>query len=146
MLSVTGHGARCSIAPSLLHFQVQYTNDCSKAISTGVRDMIKVEWAEFKQYKDATGVSLHYMETNGVYSIFLENGNISVACYINIDYPANADQLDFENNYKSNANIPVVARTALQGAMLVSPAPLEGSSFIAVSVNMCDKTTWYPKD
>lgn len=77
--------------------------------------MIKTTWSSIKTVKNTTGNTILYsIEKEYVsndpniadidrYYIRIQDGIEDFFCFITIENPANADQQDFEANYKSNA-------------------------------------------
>lgn len=77
--------------------------------------IVNVNWSSFKSVKDQSGGFIFYSVENkyasndpsipNVDRYFLEMSNNSdtLECCITISNPRNADQIDFEDNYKSGA-------------------------------------------
>jgi hypothetical protein len=62
-----------------------------------------------------------------------------------LDPTDSTDIEDWQDNYRAGANKKIAQRSPIQNAQLVQVSPLEGSSFINVTHDWCDKTTWYQK-
>ena len=68
----------------------------------------KITWADLKARISAKNMQMQYVEHSNFYVVFgLENGN-AIYTHIAKTSPANADQTDFESNYKSSANTKVL--------------------------------------
>jgi len=77
--------------------------------------IIKVEWEQFKTCKDSTGNLIFYHVENeyssndpnidDIQRYFLEMtiNSDTLNCFLTMTTPKNADQIDFENNYKDQA-------------------------------------------
>lgn len=63
---------------------------------------MKLEWSIFKQYNNAKGSQLDYFNYPDKYYIFTNSNE--TYCELFKDISDNTDLLDFENNYKNNAN------------------------------------------
>jgi len=66
--------------------------------------MIKLDWSDMKSFFDTDQVSMKYVEKTDKYVIFGYDKEFSSITTIQKTSPANSDQSDFENNYKSNVN------------------------------------------
>jgi len=64
-----------------------------------------LEWAEFKSFIDNFSVPFNYISQSDMYDIWYTYNNRVFQCLIEKKSPASPDQLNFENDYKSNGNI-----------------------------------------
>lgn len=69
---------------------------------------IGTDWSTLKSFATSRGVSIQYVQTPDTYYIFAIDGPAEVACQITIESSANTDQSDFETNFKTNANKPLL--------------------------------------
>lgn len=71
---------------------------------------MKLPWSEFKSLVNAKKTSIQFSESESSYQLFLIDGLFQVQCTLFKTTPENADQLDFETNYKPVSNKPLVPR------------------------------------
>jgi len=113
--------------------------------------VISTRWTSLKGVVAVKGLLLQHDEEDGLYAIFALDGSIVYTTNIwkqgfqpSSDYSQeqnDADKADFEANYKSGANRPLVAMDG--GIPTQVPLPRTGSEAIFVTHNFCDSTTWY---
>jgi hypothetical protein len=65
---------------------------------------IGLTWTTFKDFADSRNLPMIWFTSNNHYFIYIADGPLTFETRIRIDTPANADQTDFENNYKNDAN------------------------------------------
>lgn len=70
--------------------------------------MIKTNWTELKNFSNSTKSPIQYLEESGRYYIRTKNDFFELECIIHKN--GQADQTDFETNYKSLANAPLAPR------------------------------------
>jgi len=69
-------------------------------------------WTSFKEIATKKNLSIQYEEvTDRHYNIFTVDGIITYQCRIAIEDPAGSDQVDFQDNYKEEANNSVGVKT-----------------------------------
>lgn len=68
----------------------------------------QLKWVDFKAMLAARGLSLQWRQVKKVYQLVAFDGAFRTESVIRIDSPANADQLDFETNYKNTPAKPVM--------------------------------------
>lgn len=73
----------------------------------------KVDWTTLKALKAAKSLPFQYVESSATYTIVLVDANYIVFANVNKTSPTNADQTDFETNFKSAANGKNFIRSAL---------------------------------
>ena len=61
-------------------------------------------WPDFKALVSSKSLNMQYVQENGKYKVFAQEGAIVYRYDIQVESPANADQADFEANYQSGAN------------------------------------------
>lgn len=61
----------------------------------------QLKWNEFKATCAARNMAMQWREVKKVYWIIAFDGPFQYECVLRIDDPANADQLDFETNFKN---------------------------------------------
>lgn len=76
----------------------------------GVSD-IELKWDKFKSLLDSKGICAQYVDDGKMYNMQLIDGQFHVFCRIGKTDPVNDEQLDFETNYKPDANKPIDIRT-----------------------------------
>lgn len=107
-----------------------------------VIDYTSEGWDEYKKWLDGTYSSLLYgwVDEGLAYSIIAVDGPFYRSFSIN-----KVDAADFEAHYKTNTPKPIVPPTFADdfGHLEVTIAPPSGSRVDVVSLNWCDKTTWY---
>jgi len=74
-----------------------------------VRD-IELHWEDFKPIVDERGVDLQWVDLGSVYNIQLIDGVFVLRCRVSKTDPKEPDQIDFEDNYKDDANSSIVPR------------------------------------
>jgi hypothetical protein len=72
--------------------------------------MRRVSWQSFKEFIDNNAVPFFYVLNYGTYEIECSIGNFQLECLIDFKNPPSADQLEFETNYKDNANLEPVGK------------------------------------
>lgn len=65
----------------------------------------KVSWTEFKNIVNSKALKIQCEEASSDYYLYALDGNFAYQYILKKD--GDADQLDFENNYKSNTNQPI---------------------------------------
>jgi len=74
---------------------------------------LQLTWAAFETIVSDKKLSIHYVTTeHSYYHIWTTGMAIEYECEVKIDSPANADQQDFEDNYKDAANAPSTPQSA----------------------------------
>jgi len=73
--------------------------------------LIGTDWTTVKDFATSRGLSIQYIATSDTYYVFAIDGPAEVACQISIISPASTDQTDFETNFKSSANKPLIPIT-----------------------------------
>lgn len=68
---------------------------------------LNVDWAALKAFATSRGLSLQFIALNNMYHIYAIDNLASLCCQIDIESPVNADQTDFETNFKPNGNKPI---------------------------------------
>lgn len=72
---------------------------------------MNISWAKLKQMLlDKPSSKLQYIDMGGHYVLILVEGSFQLKAKIKKTSPANSNQTDFENNYKSSANQPLSDR------------------------------------
>jgi hypothetical protein len=70
---------------------------------------IKLSWTDLKALKISKNLPLQYaLNEQNVYAIYLVDNSFIVYCLIQTSTPRNSDQVDFEDNYKSAANVLIL--------------------------------------
>lgn len=75
--------------------------------------LIDVDWATLKTYI-TNKAKLRYIDRETFYLISYKDDDSTFQCSILIEDPANADQDDFETNYKEDANKPILKEVRTQ--------------------------------
>jgi hypothetical protein len=88
---------------------------------------IKINWTEFKGLSTSKNVSMQYVESEADYNLFLIDGTFEATCKIFKTDPKNAEQTDFEDNFKANSNKPLVPRDA-NGREISTSSPFTDAS------------------
>jgi len=73
---------------------------------------IKRTWAQIKTLVDTRYLNLQYDEYDEAYELWAPEDVVIYVCTIDKSDPANDDQTDFENNYKSNSNKELVVKNS----------------------------------
>lgn len=66
---------------------------------------LQVKWAEVKVFLDSRKIIAQYIDLGESYLIMGLDGPIQIFCYVHKETPASDDQIDFETNYKTSANV-----------------------------------------
>lgn len=104
---------------------------------------MRVNWTTLKDFLDSKVLSPQYIDVNEAYWIKLYDGPFELETIINKDDITDPDLIDFETNYKSKSNKNILAQTPGGKIPKVSTYKAEGTSFINVTPDFTDKTTWY---
>ena len=91
--------------------------------------IISLEWTEFKLKSSSLNVSIQYQENSKSYLCWIDEGNINYKCKISKSNLTEKD--DFEDNYKDNANQPLV------------PRDIDGKEFVRAESRPLNKTTYF---
>lgn len=78
----------------------------------------EVTWISFKNLIDSKNLEVRYTESSTEYEIWANELTDTYSTVLDIESPASIDQVDFEQNYKNNANKKIdklVAETVPQG-------------------------------
>lgn len=67
-------------------------------------DRVDIPWDKFKALINDKELSIQYVEIATGYLLILVDGPLTLNCVIPKTSPANVYQIDFEDNYKDNAN------------------------------------------
>lgn len=117
---------------------------------------ISSDWTMFKAVVVSKGLddALQYVQNVSTYTIFAFDSLLAYSCVIwtetvpdgviNSGYSQaqnDVDKSDFETNYKSTANKPLIPRDA--GVPTQVQLPRTGSETIQITHNFCDSTTWW---
>jgi hypothetical protein len=127
--------------------------------NSGSGIQIFCNWYNFKNIITSKQISIQYAENSEGYVIFAID---SIVIYITKIYknnlpkfvnvlngdPSSEDENtesleDFENNFKSEANKPLIPPKDPLGIPLTVSEPRRGTELIIVSHNYCDPCTWY---
>lgn len=92
-------------------------------------NQLLVTWAEMKSFADSRGVSLQWVDLNGVYYIVGIDGAFSLSTKIIKESPASADQSDFETNYKDDGNRSPITSTKNSPSKFKTSLRLQGDSW-----------------
>ncbi len=113
--------------------------------------IIDKRWTSLKSEVGNRNTLIQYDENGSCYSIFFIDEQLVYRCNIwKSDFPnppdytqqQNDDDLaDFETNYKSSSNKPLLPRDA--GIPTQVPLPRTGSETVQITHNFCDATTWW---
>jgi len=76
--------------------------------------MINTDWSTLKTFFTDKNVNVQYIEANSKYYLFAFDGPMTVTSVIEIESPANSDQIDFETNYKTQGNKNIVGQVITQ--------------------------------
>lgn len=71
---------------------------------------MKLNWTQFKTISNAKSMSIQYIETDNFYHLKSFDGVFCIDCELSKNPTDTTDLLDFENNYKANANKPLVPK------------------------------------
>jgi len=104
---------------------------------------LNTNWETLKQFLDDKSLIPQYLDIGNEYIIVAIDGAFSLSCRIIKD--GGADQVEFDDNYKPNANKQIVKHTQVQGIPKVSIYKPEGSSSTIVSHVWTDPSSWYTK-
>lgn len=64
-------------------------------------ERIKLSYQEFITYKNRTNSSIDFIENDIMYDLYLSNSGFHITTTVKKSDPAEADQIDFETNYKN---------------------------------------------
>ena len=81
---------------------------------------MKITWTEFKNIVDSERLGIRYLDLNNSYFLKASVIAFDIKCVIKKTDPANIDQTDFENNYKSSSNSGTLRRTRGRGLLIVA--------------------------
>lgn len=91
-------------------------------------------WEELKNLMLLKTLPLHYEETNGSYTVFLQEGSVMYITEIVKEEPATEEQLDFEVNHKDYANQPMEVRdSGNKKVVLNTSRPLGTDSYFTTT-------------
>jgi hypothetical protein len=85
-------------------------------------------WTELKSYIKSKG-NLRFIESTEKYDIWVMLDGTKLDCEMEKETPATTDQVDFETNYKSFANINVYAVYEADGSPLKVSSPIMKTQF-----------------
>jgi hypothetical protein len=68
--------------------------------------LVRTNWTDFKSIVAEKGLRMQYQEGYSSYIVFAQEDMTEYRCDLNKD--SGADVTDFEDNYKDNANLPVL--------------------------------------
>lgn len=119
---------------------------------------LQVTWTEIKDFATTRSRPIQYVDFNGNYYLYINEGPFSLNAIISQEDPANADLIDFETNYKPSANKPIINNVATQShapfgakTMIINGvtkrlfARFTGSqTVLAAGANTIDMTISYP--
>lgn len=74
---------------------------------------MKLNWTHFKSIVDSKSMSIQYIELENYYHLRAFDGVFSIDCELNKNPSDTTDLDDFEDNYKANANKPLVPKDSL---------------------------------
>lgn len=78
-------------------------------------DTIILNWTSFSGFVTARGVPLQWLDVgDGNYYLYAFEGPFSISCIIPQSSPASSDQSDFETNYKTAGNKPIIQNASIQ--------------------------------
>ena len=81
--------------------------------------IVKTTWTKLKPRITTNSLAIQYIEqADGNYFVFIVESSLIISCLIFNSDPANEDQIDFETNFKTNAN----------KSLLVQPSPFASKS------------------
>jgi hypothetical protein len=69
---------------------------------------INVGWADIKAFITTKSISIQYVVANNSYYLFAADGPMQMTAQIRMDGTESDNQTDFETNYKSTANSPLL--------------------------------------
>ncbi len=95
---------------------------------------MKVKWTALKNFMALNSADLSYLQDNNFYIVTASKGKVSFHSVIAISIPANANQTDFETNYKSSAinfGTSDIQTVSINGLGMVGDAiKVSGASFV----------------
>lgn len=103
---------------------------------------MNVSWATIKAQVDAKNLALQYIDVDNKYFLKAFDGPFELSCIIPKAETPGEEQAEFEEDYKDDANKPIVKRSA-SGRPLYTPAEQEGEFNSYPTFDLCDKTSWY---
>ena len=95
----------------------------------------KRDWATFKNDLTNFGLDLWYLEEGSLYDIWINVNGREFYAIVKKTTPVNADQIDFETNYKPNANKIGTDALRIQPGVLFRPRVFANTADISVSAN-----------
>lgn len=104
------------------------------------------EWAEFKAFVDQRLLPVNYINFDNRYHLWAFDGPLHLCCKVRSNDAADADQIDFETNYKPSANVKI---SDGDGAVFARPkAATKGWTFGKIPVEFSTSTIGaiYSKD
>lgn len=107
-----------------------------------------LSFGEFKEFLAYPGVKLSFIELTRKYHLYAFDGTFGFQCRINKTDPANADQTDFEDNFKnlSTTNLAQVPKDE-RGTQYVTPGLRRASpgftDWTFITHDFGDRKTWY---
>lgn len=75
---------------------------------------IETNWTSLKSFATSRSVSIQYVDFNGNYYLAAMDNFFAVQTLISKEDSENEDLIDFETNYKANANKPVTFNSSVQ--------------------------------
>jgi hypothetical protein len=115
--------------------------------------MIRLNWLELKNFISGKNIHLQYIERATNYHIIAIDGDLQVETHVKKTSPANADQTDFETNYKSAANTPMTEVDSEGRRHIRQAAAKKGWSYLAhviefetSTLNGCYSKNWQEVD
>ena len=109
--------------------------------------MQKVSWSEIKSLVDAGTLHLKHLENDRLYNVMGFDDTFYISCIILKD--GGADQLDFENNYKSNSNKKLKPVDTDTGMPSISTRKLPADwypEFREIELETCKMNSIHDKD
>jgi len=74
---------------------------------------IQVTWTQIKNFASSKSRPIQYVDFNGNYYIYINDGPFAINTIISQENPSNSDLIDFETNYKPTANQPNITTSSL---------------------------------
>lgn len=75
---------------------------------------MNLSWSNFKNIVEQRSLSIQYVSLNDRYILGVTFAGIDFTCIINVENPITSDQIDFENNFKTISNKPVIIPTSVE--------------------------------
>jgi len=107
-------------------------------------DAIGTNWTTLKNFVNAKGSSIQYLDDGSCYFLYAVDGGFTIQTIISKTTPASSDQTDFETNYKAAGNQKIKVLSSTVDSAGTSATPIQYDNFLPLSFGAAMTSPAFP--